>query len=284
MGGGTSSPRATALGVQLGKLLIAHGMTSAELAERIGVQRPTVSRWRSGTRMPDLSTVIMICDALDASTAERDALLEMARGGESGPWLAVTMPDQQRQLDTLIALESKASKITNVALGLVPGLLQTSAYARAIMVAGGVPVGQIETRVAVRVGRREALARHEPAHLLALLCESVLHHRIGDDLVMAAQLRHLIAMAELSNVDIRVVPSRSGWHPGLVGSFVLCESGDGASAVHLETQTSGLFLHEPDDVASYGRVVERILAVALSAEDSIEAIAGELATAEAAIA
>lgn len=279
--GGTSTPRATALGAELKQARVAAGLGLRELAERLGLKHPTLSRYENGTRMPGPAVVERICEELGLPEGQRDELLEVARGGDAGPWLAITMPEQRRQLDTLIARERESVAITNVAPLLVPGLLQTSDYARAIMVAADVPRGEIETRVAVRVGRREALTRDRPARLLALLNEPVLRQRVGGEGVLAAQLRHLLAMADWPNVDLRIVPSSSDWHPGLEGPFVLCEDADGSAVVHLETRVSGLFLHEPRDVGPYVQAVEQIAAAALDAAESRDVIRAELARIEA---
>lgn len=281
--GGTSTPRAIALGAELKQARVAAGLTLRELADRLGMNHPTLSRYENGSRMPEPPVVDRIGEMIGLSDSQRGELVERARGGDAGPWLAITMPEQRRQLDTLIARERESVAITNVAPLLIPGLLQTSDYARAIMVAGDVPSGEIETRVAVRVGRREALTRDHPARLLALLNESVLRQQIGGADVMAAQLRHLLAMTDWPTVDLRIVPSGSGWHPGLIGPFVLCVDSDGAVAVHLETQASGLFLHEPQDVAPYVQAVERITSAALSSAESADMIRAELAQTEAAI-
>lgn len=187
------------------------------------------------------------------------------------------MREQQRQLDELLVRERDAVAITDVAPLLVPGLLQTSRYARAIMTEGDVPPDQIETRVAVRVGRREALTRRNPAHLLALLGEQVLRQLIGGPDVMAEQLEYLLKVAELPTVDLRIVPTATGWHPGLEGPFVLDEFEDGTAIVHLETRTSGLFLDEEEHVTPYRDAAEKVLRKAMSAAESAELIAREAA-------
>jgi transcriptional regulator with XRE-family HTH domain len=282
--GGTSSPRATALGAELANARAAAGMTLRQLSDLTGVSHGALSRYENGTRMPEVAVVKKICDGLGLPPGEREVLLERARGGDAGPWLAISMPEQRRQLDALIARERTALAITNVAPLVVPGLLQTSAYARAIMTRARVPAGEIETRVAVRVGRREALTREQPARLLALINEPVLRQLIGDADIMAAQLRHLVAMADWPNVDLRIVSSGVGWTPMLDGPFVICEDADGSAIVHLETRTSGLFLHESRDVDAYVEAAEQILGAALDPGESVVMIRAELAQTEAAIA
>lgn len=276
MGGtGHGTLRASALGAELLAARKAAGLTQQQLADRLGVTRPTISRYEDGVRFPDPPTVDRICEALGLDEQATAELMERARGGEHGPWLAITMREQQRQLEELLARERQAVRIVNVAPLLIPGLLQTSDYARAIMVRARVPAHQVDTRVAVRVGRREALTRRDPAELLALIDESVLRRLIGGPQVMADQLRHLLKMAEMPNVDLRVVPGDSDWHEGLEGPFVLDTLADGSAVVHLETRASGLFLDEPEHVAPYREAAEVVLREAMSAAESAELIARE---------
>jgi hypothetical protein len=225
--------------------------------------------------LPKPENVDAILEACGVSGDERDELMSIARGGERGPWLAISMPEQQRQLAELLEREQDAVRIETVAPLLVPGLLQTREYAEAIMVAGGVPAGEIQMRVAVRMGRREALTREQPTHLQALLGEPVLHRMIGGPEVMARQLRHLVKAADLPNIEIRIVPFERDWDPSLEGMFVICRSADESMVVHLETRASGLFLHEPDDVAVYEDGFGRTLHEALGPAESLALIEGQ---------
>lgn len=270
-----ASLRAAALGAELKRARRVRGVTQAQLAEAIQVTRPTVSRYEDGTRFPDLDMVFRICEALNLDDDAAADLVERVREGDRGPWLAVTIHEQQRQLNELLAREREAVVIWNIAPLLVPGLLQTSDYARAIMVGAEVPEDQIETRVAVRVGRREALKRPKPVRLVALINEPVLRQMIGGPEVMAAQLRHLLDASKWPNVDLRIVPNTSDWHPGLEGPFVVDEFADGTAIVHLETRSSGLFLHEAMHVAPYRAAADKVLGVAMSAAESAALIARE---------
>jgi transcriptional regulator with XRE-family HTH domain len=270
-----ASLRASALGAELKNARRARGITQAQLAEAVEVTRPTVSRYEDGTRFPDLAMVGKICEALDLDDEAAAELVERVRDGDHGPWLAVTIHEQQRQLNELLAREREAVVIRSVTPLLVPGLLQTSDYARAMMIAGEVPDNQVETRVAVRIGRREALKRPKPARLVALINESVLRQMIGGPEVMATQLRYLLGASKWPNVDLRIVPNTSGWHPGLEGPFDMDEFADGTAIVHIETRSSGLFLNEAVHVAPYRAAAKKVLGVAMSAAESAELIARE---------
>jgi hypothetical protein len=246
-----------------------------ELTSRLGWKHPTLQRFETAVRTPTEEQVIQILDELDVHELARDELLDLARGAEGSAWLAISIPEQQRQLAALLELEIAAKRIVSVSSLLVPGLLQTGNYARAIMVAAEVPRDQIETRVAVRLGRRDALVRSNPVHLRALVWEPVLRAGIGGPKVMAEQLRFLVKMADLDTVDLRIVPGDAGWHPGLVSPFVLIEDEDGTAVVHLETPASGLYLHEEQDVEPYQDGAEKVLRTAMSPDESIDIITRE---------
>jgi transcriptional regulator with XRE-family HTH domain len=266
--GPATPPRSSALGAALKQAREDTGLTLRDLADRLGTRHSTLSRYETGARLPKPDVVVEILDACGVTGDARDELLEIARGGERGPWLAITMPAQQRQLAELLERERNAVHVATVAPLLVPGLLQTRDYAEAIMIAGGVPRDEIQMRVAVRMGRREALVGEQPTRLHAVIGEPVLHRMIGGPEVMARQLRHLTKAAELPNVDIQVVPFERDWDPSLEGMFVLCRGDDGSVVVHLEARNSALFLHEPDDIAQYEQAFDRVLTETLGPDES----------------
>lgn len=200
-------------------------------------------------------------------------LAESANEPDGALWLAVGLPDQRRQLNTLLEIERSAVKLTFVSPLLLPGVVQTAAYARSIMT-GNVPTKEVDTRVMTRVGRRDALVRAAaPVSLLALIGECALEQTIGGPEVMVDQLRDLTTLAERPNIDLRIVPSGAGWHPGLEGPFELVESVDRNPVVQLETRRSSLFFHRPEDTELYQEAVSTVCQVAMSADQSSALIA-----------
>jgi len=245
------------------------------LTSRLGWKHPLLQRFETAGRSPTVEQVTQILDELDVAGPTREELLELASGAGRPTWLAVSIPEQQSQLAALLELEASAKKITSVSSLLMPGLLQTGSYARAIMVAAEVPQDEIEMRVAVRLGRRDALTRSNPAHLRAYVWEPVLSAGIGGPKVTAEQLRFLTKVAEWDTVDLQIVPGDAGWHPGLVSPFLLIQGEDGATAVHLETPASGLFLHEDQDVTPYEDAAQKVLRKAMSPDESVRLIVRE---------
>jgi transcriptional regulator with XRE-family HTH domain len=270
---GPATPRASALGIELRKLREANNLGLRELAENIGVHFTTLSRWETGSRFPRSEDVALILGRLGVTDGRRDDLIELARNVDRPQWLSLGSTQQQRQLATLLEFEGSATTITCVAPLLIPGLLQTAGYARAIMKTGGFTDDEVEIRVAVRMGRRDVLARSGKPMMRALIGEAALRTAIGGHEVMAEQLATLQDMADWESVDLRVIPIAAGWHPGLMGPFVMVERADGDPVVHIETLDSGLFLHEPKDTVSYRRAADMVLRSAMSQADSRKLIA-----------
>jgi transcriptional regulator with XRE-family HTH domain len=274
----TGTPKARALGAELRRVRERAGLGVRELARQLNldhVDHSALSRFERGERSPKPEDVATILGVLGVNGDERDRILGLSRDPDGPVWLAVTIPERQQQLAALLEFERTATAVTEVSPLLVPGLLQTADYARAIMVTGKVPAREIDTRVAVRVGRREALTRRNPVHLTALLGEPVLRQMIGDRQVMADQLAHLLRLAELPAVDLRIVPLSSGWHPGLEGPFSVHEFAKATPVVHLEVRESSLYLHQKADVAAYQDAAAEVLRVAMSADDSAALVARE---------
>jgi hypothetical protein len=128
------------------------------------------------------------------------------RRHRANQWLALTLPEQREQLNTLVNLEQSTTRITEVPPMLISGLLQTTPYIRAILPSGSVPPDEIAIRVAIRNGRKAILKRHNPVRLIALIGEAALNQLIGSSEVMAEQLRYLLEAATWPNVNLRIIP------------------------------------------------------------------------------
>ncbi|MGW4127931.1 helix-turn-helix domain-containing protein [Amycolatopsis japonica] len=278
---GTRGTKATTLGAQLrdARLKYAPDSNTRTMCEPLGVKHPTVSRWETGERAPRPEDVAAYMVAIGAPAELREKLVDMARDTSRKPWLTMTVgrnPEEQTQFAAMLEIERTARRITHVAPLLVPGLLQTPEYARAVFVESGVPVELIDTRVAVRIGRQAALTRRNPLHLRAFLWEPVLHALLGGEETMVDQLQHLVDAANRPNIEIRIIPTQTPWNPGWEGPFSVAEFADDVErgpVVQLENKVSALYLDEPAEVAPYEKAGERAEEVAISPEKSVELIA-----------
>lgn len=265
-----SKPTSGELGAQLQALRKAAGLTLRALEQRVGMSNAKISFWENGRRLPSLEDLTVVLDALGANDDVRERLLAIRREAEGPGELLVGPTTIGAQLTKLIEQEGKARRITEVAPLLVPGLLQTPAYARAIL--GRHP--DADVRVRLRIGRSEILTRSDdPVEFHALIDDEVLANPIASPPVMVEQLRHLLRMAKLPNVTIQVVPRRSGYSPMLDGPFILLEFPPPRhSSVHLEHHSASATLWEGKDVSRFLAAVEEIASTAMTPDRTSEVI------------
>ncbi|MEU5849849.1 helix-turn-helix domain-containing protein [Saccharopolyspora shandongensis] len=267
------SARARGLGAELRQLRNGSGYKQEEVAKRLGLSKATMSRIENGTKAVAEADVSAILAILGVTGVDRSRLLKLAREQDQPGWWETGIPGLPKQLTGLLEFERDASLIRCLDMILMPGLLQTSDYARAVMRGSGVEPADIEARVAIRIGRQEILAKANGAAFWAFVDAGVLRRVVGGPRVMAEQLRHVVKIGKRRNVTIQVIPDEVAAHPGLEGSFVLLEFPKARPIVHLEQRRLGAFLDEPADVADYANVLDTLQRVAMSSADSAKLIA-----------
>jgi transcriptional regulator with XRE-family HTH domain len=250
------------------------GVSQRELGRLIGRDSAgIVSRWESGDRKPSTDDAQRIIEALELDGEDAEELLALAAGTGQTRSFAVTLPERRAELAELLAAERTATDVTHLAPLMIPGVLQTADVIRTQMHESGVPENEIEERVLTRIGRRDLITRRNPANLSVLLGEAAIRQIIGGPVVWADQLRYLVEMGDLPNVDLRLVPYSAGWTPLLVGSFMLIESDQAPPIVSLDLHGSGLTLRSQEDIARHRRDAEAAREKAMSPARTAELIA-----------
>ncbi|MFJ6938573.1 helix-turn-helix domain-containing protein [Streptomyces sp. NPDC101132] len=269
------------LGEELRALRDRTGLTSGETARMLGWHQSKISRIETGRSGVKPEDVRLLLDAYGVADAQERALLEAlaASAGDTGrgrQWwheYRGLLPQEYRDF---ISLEAGASAARTVELSVVPGLLQTAAYARAVTRAalGGLPEPKVDALVDVRLARQTVLRADPPLELSAVLDEAVLRRQIGGPVVMAEQLRHLVAVARLPQVRLQVLPFSVGGHLGLTGPFVIFSFPNIADldVVVLDHLTSSLYLERKEDLEAYSAAFRTIQAHALPPQDSSDLI------------
>lgn len=266
--------RGQELGEQLRALRDRSGLSLRDAAECMDASASKLSRIETGRKNAPVEDIGALLAIYDVRGAQRRELLALAREAERRGWWQrdrPTFPERQR---TLISLESRADHIVTFETVVVPGLLQTSDYTRALMEESGlIAAEEIEDRLADRGRRGSVLARENPPDLLALIDELVLYRAIGGLKVLRGQLRRLAEIARRPNVRIHVVPSKTRGHSGLDGAFEVLRQPAGNSVVFLENLTSSLFLEEESEVATYRQAAESLFKRAFTEQQSVELLA-----------
>ncbi|WP_230462529.1 DUF5753 domain-containing protein [Micromonospora sp. CP22] len=139
-----------------------------------------------------------------------------------------------------VTIEQEATALCSFQPLVVPGLLQTEEYARALYEGASHLVGdQVEQPLAARLDRQKVLDRPNPPLLVAVLDYTVLERPVGGPKVMREQLRHLVTVGNRTRVHLHVVPRGVGAYPGLNGAFVIATTTDGDDLAYLDNQLRG---------------------------------------------
>ncbi|WP_405655554.1 helix-turn-helix domain-containing protein [Streptomyces sp. RK9] len=270
------------LGAELRALRGQAGLTSGEAAARVGWHQSKVSRIETGRSGVRASDVRLLLEAYEVDDPQLRELLVVLAGGEDENgrphwWHAYRglLPPAYRDF---ISLESQACRVRTLETTVVPGLLQTPDYARAVTRAalGGLPEEQVRALVQVRLARQDVLRSEPPLRLSVILDEAVLRRQIGGPEVLAGQLRRLLEAARLPQVRIQVLPFVSGEHIGLIGPFVILSFPNisDLDVVVLDHLTSSLYLERKEDLQAYTDAFNSLQGQALSVQDSMDFIAG----------
>jgi transcriptional regulator with XRE-family HTH domain len=262
------------LGAELRRQRDRMGLTSEEAARLVGWHQSKVSRietGRSGARPADVRALLDAYGVEDQSL--RRVLGVLARdGGKRGWWQSYRDMLPPAYMD-FISLESEASTVRTLELNVVPGLLQTPEYARAVTgaVLPGRGADQVNALVDVRIARQVVLGREPPMQLWAVIDEAALRREVASAEVMRTQMLRLAQLATRPHVHIQVLPFTQGAHIGVTGSFVIFSfpySGD-LDVVSIDHLTSSLYLEREDEIRTYGSAFELLRSQALSPGDSL---------------
>ncbi|MGA5870355.1 helix-turn-helix domain-containing protein [Streptomyces cinereoruber] len=168
-------------------------------------------------------------------------------------------------------MEARATYISSFQPQLVVGLLQTEAYARAVL--GVRTEGDLDTKVAARMDRQRILERETPPLMWVVLTEAVLRQEVGGKQVMREQLAHLLRMQEHDWVKIQILPFAAGAHAGIMGEFNLLRFDDDPDLVYTEDFVQGHMTADPAAFREGSLRYDHVQATALSVEDSAALIA-----------
>jgi transcriptional regulator with XRE-family HTH domain len=250
-----SSPAAF-LGAELRRARVAASMSQEQLSRSLGFDRTVITKAETGERPPSPEVAAAVDGAfphLDGLFSRLTLLARRANG---------RYPDWFREW---VDAERQATALRTWQPILVPGLLQTRDYARALFQAWqpAATVDDLDALVSARVERQAILDRVDPPELMAVLDEAVLHRKVGSAKIMHDQLTYLDEMSCRPAVTIQIVPAEVGTHAGLLGGFFVGSFDDTPAIVYAETAVEGITTEKPALVSKASQAFERLRSEAL---------------------
>lgn len=267
-GGDAVDPLLKAIGRQIKFLRERAGLTQAELGERIGYGVDLVSSVERGRRAPKPQFIAGAERVLDAGGLLKAVQDDVERARYPARFREFAM------------LEAEAIEIHTYNNHVVPGLLQTEGYARAIYTMRRPTLAEEKSdqQVEARLSRQSALARQPPPVLSFVIEEVVLRRPLAGMPVLHDQLRHLLRVGQLRHVEIQVMPTDREEHAGLVGAMTLLEPADQPRVAYTKSQGRSTWFTEHADVRTIDARYGIIRAQALTPREShefIEQLLGE---------
>jgi transcriptional regulator with XRE-family HTH domain len=251
------------LGAQLRRLREERGISTERAGYEIRGSHSKISRMelgRVGFKERDVSDLLTLYGVSDP--AERASLLELVKKANAPAWWHRYGDVLPSWFEVYLGLEEAASLLRTYEVQFVPGLLQTEEYAEAVVRLGYSDASdeEVERRVWLRTTRQRRFASPGAPTLWAVLDEAVVRRPVGGYDVMRRQVEHLIAMSELPNVTLQIVPFGAGGHAAAGGPFTILRFAepDLSDIVYLEQLTSALYLDKPTDVDTYVRVMNEL--------------------------
>lgn len=219
----------TVLAIVLGRRLAAlretAGFTAVQAAKQLRIAQTTVTRMEKAETSLKFATVKTLLEIYGAPQDEIQEFLALLDQAATPGWWQTFRDVLPGWFGVHVSLETAATELRGYEPGVVPGLLQTPDYARAVMERGlpRMSPDALERSVDLRIKRQEILTRKEPAppQLWVITDETSLRRPSGSTAVMREQIEHLLDVADLPNVSLQVCPFEAGLHPGAFGPFTI---------------------------------------------------------------
>lgn len=256
---------------QLKELRTAAGFATMDgAASATGLSRATISRIESAKQVILPRTVRLLCQAYGIGSPSLDQLLRLAaESTEEHGWqfdFGDAVPDWFARY---VGEEADATAIWTYAAETVPSLLRTDAYCRAVYAATH-PRRNVDQYAALTAHRQQRLGAKHPPTVHAVLNEAVLYRQVGGPDGIAAQLAHLVELADRPNITIQVLPFTAGAHPALSGPFTMLHfpPSTGVATAYTEIDSFGLYRDRPTDIDRHAWIFTGLRKAALPAAAS----------------
>ncbi len=255
------------------------GLSQAEAAKYMRCSQGKIANIEGKRNLPRLEFVekLLRYYAAEDEVPHYTELLDVAE--QKTWWDRISDTRDLVGFHTFIGLEDGAARTEGFHALLVPGLLQTSDYAREVIRGGQQSDNELERKVELRTRRQQAITRSaNPLHAWLVVDECALDRPIGKVDVMRGQLEHLMELSKLDNVQIQVCPTSVGPHPGLTGTFEILHFpiAEDPGVVYVETRIKGVWFEEQAEIDQYTQVMNHLRTLAASPEESRQLLTRKL--------
>jgi transcriptional regulator with XRE-family HTH domain len=270
------------LAAELRRLREACGLTCDEVAQRLDCSASKISRIETGRVAASPRDVRDLLAIYGVTDEQRDSLIQLAREARKKGWWQGYDDSVQPHLATYLGMESEAAEIRQYSVARIPILLQTEAYARAVVTAGRAGTGRYpgpEDRVVEMMLERQRLAEASPPQMWVVMDEAALRRKVGGREVMRVQLEHLIELSSQKTMFLQIIPFTSGAYPALDLPFIILGFPDQADpdVAAIGYPTGVLWIEDMADVDRYNVLFHYLQAAALSLADSATLMISALA-------
>jgi hypothetical protein len=271
---GSPTARRRRLSIELKKLREQSALTCAQVGAALDWSGSKVNRMETGSGRIQPSDIDALCRFYDTTDALREFLKSLARQAKTRGWWQVHGTGVPEWFSIYIGLEQDASTFRQYQCELLPGLMQTTAYACELHKTGAhMTADDIDRAVRVRLERQSMLTRPDAPDTWFIVNEGAVRNVIGDRALMREQLERILESAELPTVTLQVLPFDSGTYPA-TGSFTMLGFPDpeDPDIVYRDGITDAIYLEGEHHVREYTRAFDGLRAAALSPQRSSELI------------
>lgn len=262
------------VGVELANYRKRTGLKQADAAKRAGVSVGKLSHLETGERQQQPSDIAKVLAAYHAPQHDINRLTSLAEVPDESNWWGAWRDVVPDWFGTFVGLERLATKEFVFEPIVIPGLMQTEAYARELSRSSQrVRVDHSERVVEVRMERGQRLTTDNPIHLHAAVNEQALRLRVGGPEILREQYEHLINLASRENITFQVVVPERGRHEASTGQFVVLEFDKARPIVYAELQDGAMYVQHPGEVNTYRESARSLGEVALPPDESVRFVA-----------
>lgn len=262
------------IGVELAHFRNRAGLDQQTVARRSGVGRGKVSHYETGERKQNPAEVAKIMEACGAPLHEINRLTTLAEVPDESTWWGAWSDVVPDWFGTFVGLERLATKEFVFEPIVIPGLMQTEDYARALSRSSQrVRIDHSERVVELRMERALRLTAENPLHLHAAVNEQALRLSVGTPDIMREQYQHLINLARQPHITLQVVVPERGRHDATAGQFFVLDFDKARSIAYAELQDGAIYIQHPGRVDTYKESSRSLQEVALPPEDSVKLVA-----------